>query len=178
MIAPLQMLAVALSALVVASDLYARRVPNAWLLTALLLGAVWMMSVCLVQGEAGPLWSALLGIFIGLVVLLPMHVFGWMGAGDVKLFATLGFLLGAKALLPIWIIGSVLAGVHGLAMLMSRYWLQHTTPGWDVAQTWMATSPWGRRVALARQGRQGLPYAAYLAMGAMITVFTPALQRW
>jgi prepilin peptidase CpaA len=177
MITPLQMLAVVLGALVVASDLYARRVPNAWLLAALLLGACWM-GMRWAQGEAGPPWSALLGLLVGLAVLLPMHVFGWMGAGDVKLFATLGFLLGSKALLPIWIIGNLLAGIHGVAILMSRYWLRHAAPGWGVAQTWVAASPLGRRVALARQGRQGLPYAAYLSIGAMATVFMPPLLRW
>jgi len=173
----LTILVVLLCVLIAASDLYARRVPNVWLLSALLLGGGWMC-VRWVQGEAGPPWSALLGLFMGLVVLVPMHVFGWMGAGDVKFFATLGFLLGAKALMPIWIIGSVLAGMHAMAILMSRYWLRHAMPGWHATETWIATSSLGRRIASARNGRQGLPYAAYLAVGAVVTVFTPALLHW
>lgn len=170
-------LVVFLCTLITASDLYARRVPNAWLLLALLFGGSWMC-LCWMQGEAGPPWSALLGVLVGLMVLLPVHVFGWMGAGDVKFFATLGFLLGAKALLPIWIIGSFLAGIHAMVILASRYGLRHAIPGWDVTQTWIATTSLGRRIAAARGGRQGLPYAAYLAVGAVITVFTPALLHW
>ena len=82
------------------------------------------------------------------------------------------------ALMPIWIIGSVLAGMHAMAILMSRYWLRHAMPGWHATETWIATSSLGRRIASARNGRQGLPYAAYLAVGAVVTVFTPALLHW
>ena len=175
--APLPTLAVVLCTLIIISDVYARRVPNACLLAALLLGAGWMLTR-LLQGEAAPIGTALLGLLLGLVVLLPMYAIHWMGAGDVKFFATLGFLLGAKALLPIWIIGSVLVGVHAVISLISRYWLRQATPGWEVAQTWIAASPVGRRVAQARNGRHGSPYAACLAVGAVMTVFTPALVRW
>lgn len=177
MLAPSPALAVLLSALIIASDLYARRVPNAWLLAALLLdvgvvGATW------IQGTGGPLWPALLGLITGLMVLLPMHIFGWMGAGDVKFFATLGFLLGAKALLPIWIIGSVLVGAHATIILLSRHGLCQAVPGWQATQTWASTSPLGQRIAAARRGRQGLPYAAWLGVGALITVFNPELMHW
>jgi len=170
-------LAALLSVLIITSDLYARRVPNAWLLASLLLGA-WVIGVAEMRGEGGPLWPALLGLMIGLVVLLPVHVLGWMGAGDVKFFATLGFLLGAKALLPIWIIGSILAGAHATLMLLSRHGLCQTVPGWQVTRVWASTSPLGRRITAARQGRQGLPYAAWLGVGALITVFNPELMHW
>ncbi|MFC5743247.1 A24 family peptidase [Dyella tabacisoli] len=175
--APLPALAVLLCTFVIASDLYSRRVPNVCLLAALLLGTCWM-GMSWVRGDAGPPWPALFGLLLGLAVFLPMYAFGWMGAGDVKLFATLGFLLGAKALLPIWIIGSLLAGMHAMAILMSRYWLRQATTAGDGTPTWWTTSPLGRRIASARQGRQGLPYAAYLAIGALMTAFVPALLYW
>lgn len=177
MLAPLPALAALLSALIIGSDAYARRVPNAWLLAALLLAAG-VLGTTWTQGTAGPPWAALSGLLTGLAVLLPMHVFGWMGAGDVKFFATLGFLLGAGALLPIWIIGSLLAGAHAVVLLVSRSGLGQTMPGWLAAQTWVAGSPLGRRIAVARQGREGLPYAAWLGVGALVTMLVPGLMHW
>lgn len=170
-------LAALLSVLIIASDLYARRVPNIWLLTTLLVGAG-MIGVAEMQGVGRLLGPALLGMVIGLLVLLPVHVFGWMGAGDVKFFAVLGFLLGAKALLPIWIIGSVLSGIHAVAILLSRRGLGQVLPSWQAVQAWMSASLFGQHIATARQGRQGLPYAAWLGVGALVTVFNPELMHW
>jgi len=130
------------------------------------------------QGESGPPWPALLGLFIGLAALLPFYIFGWMGAGDVKFFATLGFLLGAKALLPIWIIASLIAGAHAALILISRHTLAQTVPAWVPTQHWLSTSVFGQRLTAARQGRKGLPYAAWLGVGALVTIFNPELMNW
>lgn len=168
-----QALVVALSVLTIASDLYAHRVRNAWLLVALLLGAAWMVWMWL-AGEAGAPWAALVGLMVGLLALLPFHLLGWMGAGDVKFFAVLGFLMGGKALLPIWIVASLLGGVHALLLILSRragvsvQWMQERLA---------STGSW-RDVLAARQGRRGLPYAAYMAMGALLVVARPQLAHW
>lgn len=174
---PLAILAALLGVLVIATDLYARRVPNAWLFGTLLLGASTLIAAW-IHGMGGPPWPALLGLLIGLAVFLPLHVFGWMGAGDVKFFAVLGFLLGAKALLPIWIIGSLIAGVHATLILLSRHGFAQTVPGLEPTQNWLSASPLGQRITAARQGRKGLPYAAWLGVGALITVFNPELMHW
>ena len=39
--------------------------------------------------------SSLLGFFLGFLLMLPGHVLGATGAGDVKLFAAAGAVLGA-----------------------------------------------------------------------------------
>jgi prepilin peptidase CpaA len=166
-----------LSAVVIISDLYARRVPNEWLILTLALGAL-IAVITWKRDVGGPPWPALLGLTIGLATLLPFHIFGWMGAGDVKFFAVLGFLLGSKALLPIWIIASLIAGVHAALVLLSRNLLLQAMPGFGIAQYWLSTSALGQRVAAARQGRKGLPYAAWLGVGALITIFNPELMHW
>lgn len=107
--------------------------------------------------------------------MLPFYVIRWMGAGDVKFFATLGFLLGAKALLPIWIIGSLLCGVHACAVLALR-----AAPRWApqvaVWQDSVQASAWYQRILVPRQGRQGLPYAAYLGIGTLVQVLFLSAQ--
>lgn len=177
MLDPMQALATALSASTIASDLYAHRVRNSWLLSTLLLGAGWTVWSC-VQGTTTSPWIAATGLAIGMLTLLPGYIFGWMGAGDVKFFAVLGFLLGAKALLPIWIVGSLLGGIHALVIVGSRHWVRNV--GYPLAslQTSINESRLWQQVLAARQGRVGLPYAAYMAMGALLVVFVPDLTHW
>jgi len=166
-----------LACAVIASDLYARRVPNAWLLAAFLLCAG-IVAIEWIRGTGGPPWPALFGLSLGLATMLPFHAFGWMGAGDVKFFAVLGFLLGAKALLPIWIVGSLIAGMHSALILLSRHWFTQLVPAWGSMQIRFSNSIVGQRMLAARQGRKGLPYAAWLGVGALVVVFNPALMHW
>lgn len=174
----LDIIVIFLSITVMACDLYARRVPNTWLIAALTLGFAIIIATWMRDPTIQKIWPPFVGLLIGLVALLPFHIFGWMGAGDVKFFATLGFLLGMKALLPIWIIASLIAGVHATGILLSRHWLSHAVPAWPLTQAWVSKSSLGRRIDRARQGRQGLPYAAWLGVGALITVFNPELVHW
>jgi Flp pilus assembly protein protease CpaA len=70
-------------------DLRTRRIPNA------LTGALAVLGVGIAAAKLGPvgLGGALLGCALGLAFMLPGHVFGATGAGDVKLFAAAGALL-------------------------------------------------------------------------------------
>lgn len=174
---PLHVLVIAMCVLIIAGDLWERRVRNKWLLYALIFGAAWMIWRW-AQDTAGPPWPAVLGLSIGLVVSLPFYVLRCMGAGDVKLFAVLGFLLGGKALLPIWIIASLLGGVHAAVVLLWRYWMRYVSPGLIRLQRYVEQSRLWQRILVARQGRKGLPYAAYMAMAALFTIYVPTLTRW
>ena len=96
-------------------DLRTRRIPNA--LTA----ALAVIGIGIAAAKLGPigLGGALLGCALGLAFMLPGHLFGATGAGDVKLFAAAGALLGpattVQAFLYTAIIGGILA--IGLARL-------------------------------------------------------------
>jgi prepilin peptidase CpaA len=162
----LEAVVVLLCFLTIASDFIEHRVRNAWLMVALVLGAGWMIWSWLKNNNAVP-WMAAFSLLIGLLVLLPFYVMRWMGAGDVKFFATLGFLLGGKALLPIWIIASVLGGLHAVAIVLSRLVSRHAGSGLAAMQAQVGQSLLWQRVLAARDGRKGLPYAAYMAIGAL-----------
>src|SRR5919108_6539894 len=71
-------------------DLYTRRVPNGLTLGIGTLGVG--MAAMHMTGIGVP--GALAGGAVGLVLMLPGHVVGATGAGDVKLLAALGTLLG------------------------------------------------------------------------------------
>ena len=66
-----------------AIDLRTRRIPN------VLTGAIALAGVGIAAGGFGPvtLPQAIAGLLVGFLVMLPGHVIGATGAGDVKLFA-------------------------------------------------------------------------------------------
>ncbi|PJL11475.1 peptidase [Stenotrophomonas maltophilia] len=152
------------------SDLYARRVPNAWLLAAC---AIAVPLIIADQFSATrTTWAPhLLGAALGLLALLPIYAVRWMGAGDVKFFAVLGLLLGWKALPPVWVLASLAAGAHAMLVIVGRQLAGHLPLRLQM-QVNRASTHWNGHPALrelhaARQGRQGIPYAAYLAFAAI-----------
>lgn len=164
-------LACALCVPVALCDLYARRVPNRLLLAALVAA---MLALGWMQADAIAWRSAALGLLCA-AALLPCYAIGWMGAGDVKFFGVLGALVGPSALLAIWIVASLLAGVHAMAVLATPRLLTRLPLGLRFAmengharlQAW----PPHRRMRDARGGRRGIPYASYLAGAALLYVF-------
>ncbi|MCL7713515.1 prepilin peptidase [Stenotrophomonas mori] len=165
-------LAAVLGAYTVYTDLYARRVSNRGLLAAVLGGVA---ASLLLPAISTPPGMAATGLLLGLAALLPFYVLGWMGAGDVKLFAVLGLLLGARALVPLWIIASLLAGAYALAVLFARS--RHAShllaclPAVDRARERMCGCGWFNRMMASRQGRSGIPYAAYLGIATLMVTF-------
>lgn len=172
----LALLALLLSLRIAISDLYARRVPNAWLLAGACGAALGLLGVQL-AGQPVAVSDHLLGAAAGLAALLPFHLIGWMGAGDVKYFAVLGLLLGLHALLPVWLGASALAGVHVLCVVglprlraMLPLPLQHLQA--RAVQQWQH-HPARVQMHHARQGRVGIPFAAYLAFATLAWVLWP-----
>ncbi|MBH1432045.1 prepilin peptidase [Stenotrophomonas maltophilia] len=166
----LGLLAIALCLRITISDLYARRVPNAWLLATSAL-AVLLLVTGQFNAPRLPWLPHVAGAALGLMALLPFYALRWMGAGDVKFFCVLGLMLGWQALLPIWIAASLAAGAHAALVLASRR-LRWMLPLGLQAQVSRANAHWHSHPALrgmqsARQGRRGIPYAAYLALAAI-----------
>lgn len=161
---------------VIGSDLYARRVPNVVLLSALCLGAV---SISL-QGGWQDWPAALTGMLLALLVFFPVYLRGWMGAGDVKLFAVLGFLFGPWALGLIWLVSVPLLLVHGLVAILGRRLLL-----WARLQPSLAHVPapcaarlsgvrhsLHNRLQRARGERSGAPYAAHLGTATLVLLLS------
>jgi prepilin peptidase CpaA len=159
---PLHVIAALLCILVIGYDVRTRRVPNGLLLIALGLGGCWFLWSGIPDASFG-IDDALRGLAIGLMAMLPFHVVGVMGAGDVKFFAVLGFLLGWHLLLPIWIVGSLLCGLHAIVVLILRQ-------AGPALACWQSRLPGSRYRAMAR-GQRGLPYAAHLGMAAVLAIF-------
>lgn len=98
-------------------DVRSRRVSNALVL------AGFVAALVAAYARAGPLHidigAALLAAALGFVALLPFYLLRVMGAADVKVFAVLGAWCGKEALVALWLVASIAALVHVLALLIA-----------------------------------------------------------
>lgn len=147
-------------------DILLRRVPNQLILLALTVHVVYLISSGVGIGGITP-WQSLLGGMIGLMIFVPLYAMKAMGAGDVKFFALLGLLLGPKFLIPVWLISSLLAGIHAVCFYLTQHGVI-LIPGLDSLKQRIFLSEKYQRMIQMRHGRQGIPYAAYLAVAAIL----------
>ena len=117
-------LAVVTASTVIASaiDLKHRRIPN----TLSLATAVTGVALAAAGLTGITLWSSLVGLGLGLVLMLPGHLFGATGAGDVKLFAAAGTVLGASQTFQAFLFVAIAGGVLAVAVAARRGRLTHT----------------------------------------------------
>jgi prepilin peptidase CpaA len=66
------------------------------------------------------------GLVVGLALMLPGHVFGATGAGDVKLFAAIATLLGPTRTVAAFAYTAILGAVLALVVAVNRRRLQET----------------------------------------------------
>jgi prepilin peptidase CpaA len=100
-----------------AIDLRTRRVPNALTLaiatTGLVLAAAGLGRVAVA--------AAIGGCVVGVLLMLPGHVFGATGGGDVKLLGALGTLLGPAGVFTAFLAMAVVGGIMALAIAVHRH---------------------------------------------------------
>ena len=74
-------------------------------------------------------WAAAAGLVLGLAVMLPGHLLGATGAGDVKLMAAAGALLGPALVLTAFLFTALAGGVLAVAVAVQRQRLRATLTG-------------------------------------------------
>lgn len=154
-------------------DMRIRKVRNWMVLLGLVTGTVALFS------GVQPFWveplDGLFGMLVAFAALLPFYAIRWMGAGDVKFAAVIGLWFGLTPyLLTIWVGGSLLAGVHGLAVVSWRAFKRSPTGQlmrvrMPILETVLAhteaTSSTDRSSPVHIQ--RSVPYAGYLAICAI-----------
>ncbi len=97
-------------------DIRQRRIPNvvcvATAAAGLVLATVGINSITVM--------SALAGLGAGFLMMLPGHVFGATGAGDVKLFAAAGTLLGSGRIVRAFLFVAIAGGVLAVTIAIRR----------------------------------------------------------
>lgn len=103
-------------------DIRQRRIPNVVSVTTAAAGVALAAS-----GLSGiTLASSLAGLAAGFALMLPGHVIGGTGAGDVKLFAAAGTLLGAGRILPAFLFVAIAGGSLAVLVALQRGRLTRT----------------------------------------------------
>ena len=103
-------------------DLQTRRVPNALTFGVAAVGLG--LAASGIGSVSLPL--AATGLVLGLLLMLPGHLFGATGAGDVKLFAAMGGLLGPKTIVVAFIYTAIAGGLLASVVAMNRRLLTRT----------------------------------------------------
>lgn len=106
-------------------DLRTRRIPN--VATLAVAGAGLGLSVAGASGHS--VVAAFAGLVIGFVLMLPGHVFGATGAGDVKLFAAMGALIGPRAILSAFLYTAIAGGILAVVIAVRRRRLAESVNG-------------------------------------------------
>ena len=144
-------------------DVRTRRIPN-WLT-----GAIAGAGFGLAFGGGGVTpWEAFLGLAAGLVLMLPGHVIGATGAGDVKLMAAIGAFLGPGLVFRAFLYSAVAGGVLALVVAVRRGLLADTV----MTTTQLVTSPSVAREAVAAGGTRNnrVAYGPAIAAGTLIAL--------
>ncbi|WP_313336828.1 A24 family peptidase [Comamonas sp.] len=164
-------------------DLRSRKVRNWMVLLGLATGLAALF------GGAQPFdllaWQGLAGMAVAFAALLPLYAIRWMGAGDVKFAAVAGLWFGLSAhLLVIWLAASVLAGLHGVAVLAWRNLVRSPQGAMLQAKLPMRWAPLlqpatATGIDTAAPSRssgpaRSIPYAGYMALVAIVLLLRNA----
>ena len=153
-----------LAVLIIYHDVRYRRIPNAFVLATLISG----LTLNLAMGGLHGAVNSLGGCVLAFILMFGLHVFGAMGAGDVKLFAAIGSVIGAPLVLPTFVVvvltGGLLAlitilrsGAFGTTMHRVLQIFVGLLPGWQMPKF---SVPADRRLTI--------PYGAAITIGAII----------
>ena len=104
-----------LGVIAVVQDVGWRRLPN-WLTAA---GVAAGLMCAIPSGWRG-FGLALAGCALGFLLLLPFHLCGAMGGGDIKLMAAYGAFLGPSGILLAGLFAAVFGGLYAAAALLRR----------------------------------------------------------
>lgn len=161
---PTAMLVIGAGVAATVVDVRQRRVPNVLTMGVASLGLMLAMAGL----GAVTLGGALGGLALGLALLLPAHVFGATGAGDVKLLAAFGALLGPGDVFDAFLRAAILGGAMALTVALWRGRLRETLYG-----TAMLVTTRNRTVTALIEhpaANNRFPYAPAIACGAVLVV--------
>ena len=145
------------------------RIPNQLLMPS---AAAALMFACFAPDSIG-FQASLAGGLCGLCIFLPLYLLNGMGAGDVKLLATLGLYAGPLLTLDIALLSALTGGVWALTVLLAR---SHVGAGIGVTMQAVLGANLYQRVSLSfsplqKRSKEGLmPYGVVVAIGMLIAI--------
>lgn len=106
-------------------DIRVRRIPNA--LTATMAGVGVGLAASGVSGVS--LGASVAGFILGFLLMMPGHLLGATGAGDVKFMAAVGAIVGPALVVSAFLFTAIAGGVLAVAVALRRQRLAATLAG-------------------------------------------------
>jgi prepilin peptidase CpaA len=156
-------------------DIRERRIPN-WLIGV---GVVCGAFLSALQGSTQLIFSVA-SFFAGIVALLIPFAFGWMGAGDVKLFAAVGALLGYARLPRVFFYSCLVAGTIALLALAFGYARQLSFKNfWTDCKFILLTGRTGLpKSILLRPSAYSVPWGVAIGAGTIMAYYIDSSGTW
>jgi prepilin peptidase CpaA len=159
-------LLVPLAIIITYYDVRYRRIPNAFVLATLASGLI----INTIYGGLNGTLMSLGGCALAFMLMFMLHIFGAMGAGDVKLFAAVGSLTGAHLVLPTFLVVILTGGALALLLTLRSGAVRTTMqrvlqilvgllPGWEMP-----------RFAVPDDRRHTIPYGVAITFGSLISL--------
>jgi prepilin peptidase CpaA len=152
------------------TDLSMRRIPN-MILAPALMAALFFSAV---DGGLAGLADSVGGLVVGILMLMPLHLLGRMGAGDIKLLGVIGSILGTWGAIVAGLATLIAGGLLGIAYIL---WL-YTKPQVvlcmsELARLIAGTPPGPSVTATSSESIRAteIPYALAIAAGTFAALF-------
>jgi prepilin peptidase CpaA len=147
-------------------DIRYRRIPNILVLCALISG---LAANAVINGWGG-LGASLIGCVFAFGLMLVLHIFGALGAGDVKLFAAIGAVIGAQMVLPTFLIVVITGGVLAVLTTLRVGTVRETVARvgyifYSVLVSWRVP-----RYVLPADKSHTIPYGVAITIGSLISL--------
>jgi prepilin peptidase CpaA len=147
-------------------DVRYRRIPNAFVLSALAAG----LAMNAIFGGLPGVAASLGGCGLAFVLMFILHIFGAMGAGDVKLFAAIGAVTGAQLVFPTFLVVILTGGLLAIVSIIRAGTVMTTLhrvlqifvgmlPGWQMP-----------KFAVPADRTHTIPYGVAITMGSIISI--------
>lgn len=146
-------------------DVRYRRIPNPFVVATLVSG----LAINAISGGIAGVWASFVGCALGFGLMFMLHLFGAMGAGDVKLFAAIGAVTGAHLVLPTFLVVILTGGLLAIISVIRAGALVTTMhrvlqilvgllPGWEMP-----------RFAVPADRKHTIPYGVAITIGSIIS---------
>jgi len=147
-------------------DVRYRRIPNAFVLATLAAG----VAMNGIFGGLPGIAASFMGCVLGFVLMFMLHIFGAMGAGDVKLFAAIGAVTGAALVVPTFLVVILTGGLLAVVSIVRAGAVMPTMH--RVLQIFMGMLPgWQMpKFAVPTDRKHTIPYGVAITMGSIISM--------
>lgn len=150
----------------VVNDLRFQKIPNILTFPAMIVAIAYNSWF---SGLEGFLFS-IEGIGLGMAVFIAFHLFGGMGAGDVKLMGAVGGFLGPKGVFIAFLLTALTGGIYSLVILAFHGYLRGTLKRYGTMfKSFILTKKIVYVSASNKESKLRLCYGVPIALGTLLT---------